>query len=67
MDELSQLHKDIILSLAKNDMNISKVARDMKYHRNSILYHMDKIKRETGLNPYKFYDLMTLVFIICNC
>lgn len=61
MDELSELHKDIILSLAKNDMNISRVARDMKYHRNSILYHMDKIKRETELNPYKFYDLIELL------
>lgn len=61
MNELSELDKNIILSLAENDMNISKVAKEMKYHRNSILYHMDKIKRETGLSPYKFYDLIELL------
>lgn len=32
-------------------------------HRNTVLYHLDKVKRQTGLDPRRFYDLVELVKI----
>lgn len=56
--------KNIILCYAENDMNVSKAAEKMHYHRNTILYRFTKIHRKTGLNPQRFYDLCRLVEMI---
>lgn len=51
----------IILSLADNSMNVTMVGSALYMHRNTVLYHMEKIKRITGLDPGNFYDLHKLV------
>ena len=63
MAEMSALHKEIILAYARNNMNLSRVAEEMHYHRNTMVYRFSQIKRETGLNPNNFYDLCKLVEI----
>ena len=55
---------EVIKALADNDMNVSKTANAMHYHRNNIIYHVEKIKDETGLNPLKFYDLIKLLKMV---
>lgn len=51
----------VILSLAKNDMRPTDAGYEMDLHRGTVMYRIDKIKRLTGLDPRKFYDLIKLV------
>lgn len=46
-----------------NSMNVGEVARQLFMHRNIVTYHLDKVKRQTGLDPRRFYDLVELVKI----
>ena len=58
MNEMDVL---VILGLAEHDMNLSKAAKLLFVHRNTMVYHINRVKRITGLNPMKFYDLCKLV------
>ena len=51
---LSEKEREIIRSLADCDMNITDAANKVFIHRNTFCYHMDKIKKKTGLNPKSF-------------
>jgi DNA-binding PucR family transcriptional regulator len=42
-------------------MNVSKTARKLYIHRNTVMFHFDKVKEKTGLDPRNFYDLIALV------
>lgn len=52
---------EIILTLAKNNLNVAATAREMFMHYNNIHYHTRMIYRNTGLNPKNFDDLNELV------
>ena len=54
----------IIKELCKNDLNVSKTARSMNYHRNSLCYHINDIKAETGYDPRTFYGATALLKMI---
>lgn len=54
----------IINTLADCNMNVQKTANKLNYHRNTIVYHLEKIKEETGHDPMNFYDLVELVNLI---
>ena len=56
--------KLVILALADNRMNISDTARALSIHRNSVVYHIEKIKKEIGLDPRDFYDLCELLDMV---
>lgn len=60
-EKLTERDVQIVLTFAKNNMNVSKTAQELFFHRNTVVYHLDKVERMTGLNPFKFYDLMKLV------
>lgn len=47
----------------KDNMNVTDVARAIFTHRNTVLYHLNKVKQQTGLDPRRFYDLVELVQI----
>lgn len=53
----------IILALADNGMRTTDAARAAYMHRNTVIYHTDKIYRLTGLDAHNFYDLQKLVKI----
>ena len=55
---------EIILALADHKMNISEVARVGYMHRNTVIYHIGRIKKITGLDPTEFYDLCKLVEMV---
>lgn len=61
MYRLTRVQKEVILAFAENNMNVSKTARAMNYHRNTMVYHLAKIYDDCKLNPYYFYDLVELV------
>lgn len=44
-----------------DNMNVTDVARAIFTHRNTVLYHLNKVKQQTGLDPRRFYDLVELV------
>lgn len=52
---------EIIKEFAHQGMNVSKTARSLRYHRNSIVYHLDKILDDTDFDPRNFYDLVKLL------
>ena len=51
----------IVLALADQNMNVSKTSRSLFMHRNTVVYHVEKVKELTGLDPTKFHDLVELV------
>lgn len=53
----------IVVAMANHNMNVTDVARAIFAHRNTVLYHLNKVKRQTGLDPRRFYDLVELMNI----
>ena len=46
-------------ALFNNNLNVSLTARELYMHRNTLIYRIDKIEKETGLNIQKFSDALT--------
>lgn len=51
----------IVVAMANHNMNVTNVARAIFVHRNTVLYHLNKVKQQTGLDAQRFYDLVELV------
>ncbi len=49
--------------MVKNNLNVTAVANTLSMQRNTVLYHLDKIERETKLNPRHIHDLIDLLEI----
>ncbi len=47
----------------RNSLNISETSRNMYIHRNTLIYRLDKIENETGLNLRNFNDAVAFKFI----
>ena len=62
-EKLTDMDIKILIAFADNDMNSSKAGRQQYMHRNSINYHLERVKEKTGLNPFNFYDLVKLLKI----
>lgn len=52
---------EVIVKLAKNNLNTAATAREMFMHRNTVDYHIRMVYRNTGKNPLNFYDLLALL------
>lgn len=52
---------EVIISLAKNNMNMRAAAREMFVHYHTVIYNVKMIRRNTGLNPLDFCDLAELL------
>lgn len=59
--DLSETNAEAILAFANGDMRIYKAAKIMCVVPFDISYHLDRVKKITGLDPRKFYDLVRLV------
>lgn len=51
----------LLRAFAEHNMNVTDTANAVYMHRNSLVYRLQVIHRETGLNPRKFYDLVKLL------
>ena len=58
---MTKREAEVIVGLAQNDLNITKASEKMQYHKNTLLYHINKIKESTGANPKYFYDMCKLL------
>ena len=43
----------------ENSLNVSETSRQLYIHRNTLVYRLDKIQRQTGLDLRKFDDAIT--------
>lgn len=62
--ELSPDDQDIIRLMADLNLNASWVARKLHFHRNTVIYRLNRIKENTGLDPRNFWELMELIIRI---
>ena len=58
---LKEIDRRIIRAFAQNDMNVRRTAISLYMARNTVLYHIEKIRAETGKDPRVFYDLCELL------
>lgn len=58
---LSDKRKLMLLALADNSMNISAVARELCMSRTTVIDNLAQIKKITGMDPMKFFELYDLV------
>lgn len=54
---------EIILAYAECNMNTVAAGRKVYMSEGSFSYHLTQIRKQTGLNPKRFYDLCRLVGI----
>jgi hypothetical protein len=54
----------LVNSMFNNNLNVTKTAKDVFMHRNTINNKLDFIKAETNLNIQKFKDAMAMYWLI---
>ena len=50
--------------LFKKDLNLSDTARQLYIHRNTLVYRLDKVQRQTGLDLRSFDDAITFKILM---
>lgn len=60
METINETDKKILLSLAECNMNVTECARKLYMHRNTVVYHINRVRSLTGLDPMNFYELARL-------
>ena len=58
--ELSEEELQTVNKFFEKNLNISETARDLFMHRNTLVYHLEKLQKKTGLDIRRFDDAMTL-------
>lgn len=53
-EELNTINK-----FFENNLNISETARELFIHRNTLVYHLEKLQKTTGLDIRRFDDALT--------
>ena len=61
LKKLTDTDMKILIGFANNNMNASKIAKQLYMHRNTVMYHLEKIKMTTELNPLNFFELIQLM------
>lgn len=59
----SQMEK-LILSFLHNNLNVTKTAKDVYMHRNTVINKLEHIKTETGLNIQNFHDALCMYWLL---
>ena len=60
-EELSNKEKRILWSLFRHNLNASAVGREMFFDSKTVIYHAEKIRAKTGLDPRNFFDAVELL------
>ncbi|WP_139489570.1 PucR family transcriptional regulator [Brevibacillus dissolubilis] len=58
--QLTEEQLESLESFCEHHLNVSETARSLFLHRNTLLYRLDKIQEQTGLEPRRFADAMLL-------
>jgi hypothetical protein len=54
----------LILAMFDNNLNVTKTAREVYMHRNTINNKLEYIKKETGMNIQEFKDAVSMYWLI---
>lgn len=60
MPGLNRHQKTIIVHMAQKSLKVSEVARSLEISRSKVDTALFQIRRETGLDPWNFFDLQEL-------
>ena len=52
---------ELIRTYAECDMSLSETGKRLYIHKNTVVYHFEKIEKKTGLNPRTFSGLTELL------
>lgn len=55
---------DTIEMFFKKDLNLSDTARQLYIHRNTLVYRLDKVQRQVGLDLRRFEDAVTFKMLL---
>ena len=58
-DKLDEETQITIQKFFENSLNVSETARQLYIHRNTLVYRIEKLEKETGLDIRKFDDALT--------
>ena len=58
-DVFSEENLVTIQKFFENNLNISETARQLFVHRNTLVYRLERLEKEIGLDIRKFEDAMT--------
>jgi DNA-binding PucR family transcriptional regulator len=58
--KLSREQIQTLETLFARQLNVSEAARQLYLHRNTLIYRLDKLTEETGLDPRQFPDAVLL-------
>lgn len=64
--ELNDIDRQLLLTYASCDMKLKRTAETLNYGQSSVTLRMRTIKRLTGLNPHKFWQLCKLLDEYCG-
>lgn len=54
----------VINCFLDNNLNIAETTRHLHMHRNTLIYRLEQIQKETGLDIRQFHDAMTLKTVL---
>ena len=57
---MTETQKKIVIAFAEAGMNIQAAADKTFFHRNTVCWHLIRIKMKTGLDPRNFFELHKL-------
>ena len=63
--QLSPEMMETIRAYFRTDLNLSTTARELFIHRNTLIYRLDKIRKETGFDLRRFRDAAVFQMISC--
>lgn len=58
---MTKIEAEVIVGLAESNLNAAQTAKKMNCHKNTIRYHINRIKKETGSNPRNFSEMCKLL------
>lgn len=60
----NKIFLDTFYSFCKNDLSLSKTARELNIHRNTLIYRISRIQALTGLDITKFHNATNLFLLL---
>lgn len=58
---LTEFDREVLRRWARENMRVGRTAKVLHLHPNTVRYHLDKIRRETGKDPRSFRGLTELL------
>ncbi|MDD4081369.1 MAG: helix-turn-helix domain-containing protein [Eubacteriales bacterium] len=61
------LNEDMLNTITvffEKDLNLSDASRELYIHRNTLVYRLDKVQKQLGLDLRKFHDAMTFKLLL---